>query len=187
MTFSSSNFFPWALKLIFFISRRVKECFLPWLSHEHTVASETNHVNGAAFRAFAVAASGEENVFRWFPSVLRYNLVQKHAYCGLHSDRLFWGCLKKWVIGGFVLPLPAKVRSSPCHVTESTKQGLSAHTWWGWALCYFHVEPENSGWCVRMRVFTYVCGSEWVNALSVLGCLQSLCGSAAFSGFEMQE
>lgn len=97
----------------------------------------------------------EENVFGQFPSVLWYNLVQKHIYCGLRSDRLFWGCVKKWVIGGFILPLPVKVRSSMCHRREYTRQDLSAHIWWGWALYY--CQKILAGVYACVCVYIYVC------------------------------
>lgn len=128
----------------------------------------------------------EENVFGQFPSVLWYNLVQKHIYCGLRSDRLFWGCVKKWVIGGFILPLPVKVRSSMCHRREPGRISLPT-SGEGEPCTIAHVEPENSSWCVRVCIYTYVYGSEWVNTLSLLGCLQSLYDSTAVSGFEIDE
>lgn len=79
MTFSSSNFFPWALKLIFFILACEESKYAPCPDSPMSIQWHWKQI------MWMLQLLGhslwqhqeEENVFRQFLSVLWYNLVQK--------------------------------------------------------------------------------------------------------------
>lgn len=69
----------------------------------------------------------EENVFRQFPSVLWYNLVQKHHLLWVTFWQIVLGLFEDMGNGGIHFPFTWEGWGSMCHIREYTRQDLSAH------------------------------------------------------------